>query len=94
MELQFEWDEDKARINQITHKVSFDEGATIFHDLFIATRPDPIHSEEEQRSISIGFSIKGRLLVVVYTERSDRTRVISCRKATPTERKTYAKHKH
>lgn len=91
MELLFEWDEEKARSNLKTHKVSFEEGATIFHDSFVATRPDPDHSEEEQRLISIGVSVKGRLLVVSYTERGDKTRIISCRKATPTERRIYEK---
>ena len=89
MELLFEWDEEKARSNLKRHKVSLQEGATIFHDLFVATMPDPDHSEEEQRYISVGLSVKGRLLVVVHTERGDRTRIISCRKATPTERRVY-----
>jgi len=51
--------------------------------------PDTGHSGDEQRHIAIGRSIKGRVLVVIYTERGDKTRIISCRKATPTERKTY-----
>ncbi len=89
MELLFEWDGEKARSNLNRHKVSFGEGVTVFHDLFVATMPDPDHSEDEQRFISIGYSVKNRLLVVVHTERGDRTRIISCRKATPTERRIY-----
>jgi hypothetical protein len=51
--------------------------------------PDPDHSGDEQRYIALGLSAQGRLLVVVYTERGDKTRLISCRKATPLERKAY-----
>jgi len=70
---------------------SFDEGATIFNDPLIVTIPDPAHSNTEQRYVSLGISIKGRLLAIVHTERNDKTRLISCRKATPRERKTYDK---
>ena len=89
MELLFEWDEEKAQSNWSRHQVSFAEGATIFHDLFVATTPDPDHSEDEERYISIGRSVKGRLLVIVHTKRGDKTRLISCRKATPAERRSY-----
>ncbi|MFA4911801.1 MAG: BrnT family toxin [Desulfobacteria bacterium] len=44
---------------------------------------------DEQRHIDIGSSDKGRVLVVVYTERRSNIRIISCRKATPSERKLY-----
>jgi len=87
--LEFEWDKEKAQINLKRHKVSFEEGATIFHDLPVATMPDPDHSDDEQRYIAIGQSVKGRILVVSYTERQDKTRIISCRRATPRERKAY-----
>jgi uncharacterized DUF497 family protein len=89
MELLFEWGEEKAQSNLKDHKVRFEEGATIFHDPFIATRLDPDHSEKEQRYISIGLSVKGRLLIVSHSERGSKTRIISCRKATPTERRIY-----
>lgn len=86
----FEWDETKAKANVRKHKISFGEAATVFHDPFIASMPDPNHSRnDEQRVIAIGRSTKGRLLVVVYTEREGRIRVISCRKAIPTERRVY-----
>lgn len=89
MELSFEWDEDKAKENLKKHKIDFNEGATIFHDPLVATLPDPDHSEDEERHLSIGTSVKGRLLVVIHTEREEKTRLISCRKATPTERSIY-----
>jgi hypothetical protein len=88
-EIQFEWDEAKAKNNLEKHGVSFDDGATIFNDPLIATIPDPDHSADEQRFISMGVSIQRHLLIVVHTERGERTRLISCRKATPAERKTY-----
>jgi uncharacterized DUF497 family protein len=85
----FEWNADKARINLKKHGVSFDEGATIFNDPMIATMPDSTHSEQEPRFIAIGMSANGRLLVVVFTERGDETRLVSCRKATKTETESY-----
>lgn len=89
---EFEWDDEKAISNLNKHDVSFEEGATIFNDPLIATIPDPDHSTEEERYISIGISVQGRLLVVVHTEREERIRLISCRKATNTERKAYEKN--
>lgn len=89
MSLKFEWDEDKAKANLRKHKVSFHEATTVFHDLYIATMPDPDHSESEPRYIVIGHSANNRLLVVVYTERDEVTRIISGRTATAQERKAY-----
>jgi uncharacterized DUF497 family protein len=89
---EFEWDDEKAISNLKKHVVSFEEGATIFNDPWIATIPDPDHSRVEERYISIGISVQGRLLVVVHAEREGRIRLISCRKATSAERKTYEKN--
>ncbi len=86
---EFEWDDEKAEDNANKHGVSFEEGATIFNDPMVATVFDPDHSKREERYISIGVSAQGRLLVVVHTERGERIRLISCRKATNIERKTY-----
>lgn len=87
----FEWDEKKAKSNLKDHKVSFEAGTTIFNDLFVATMPDLEHSIKEERNISIGMSVKGRVLVVVYMERGENRRIISCRKTTPAEREIYEK---
>ena len=86
---EFEWDDEKAVGNLKKHSVSFEEGATIFNDPTIATIPDPDHSKDEERFISIGVSVQGRLLVVIHTERENRIRLISCRRATSSERKYY-----
>lgn len=82
----FEWDENKAQINFRKHKIKFEEAATIFNDPMVATIADPDHSDKEERFIAIGYSNKNRLLVVGFTERGPRTRIINCRKAEPLER--------
>lgn len=89
MPIPFEWDEEKAEINLKKHKVGFEEARSVFGDPFSITVDDPDHSEEEQRYIDIGKSENGKLLVVVYTERGSKIRIISCRKATPAERRKY-----
>ncbi|MCI0475191.1 MAG: BrnT family toxin [Anaerolineales bacterium] len=94
MKHHFQWDEEKAKTNLRAHKVSFEEGETIFSDPFSITIPDPDHSIDEERYIDIGTSDNGRLLVVSYTERGTDIRIISCRKATPTERRIYEKRNH
>lgn len=89
MELTFEWDEEKAQANLNKHKVSFEEAKTVFNDPFLVTFPDPHHSNSEQRYLNIGYSSKGRVLVVVHTEQGTSIRIISCRKATVGERRAY-----
>jgi len=51
--------------------------------------PDPRHSRHEERLVLLGYSSLQRLLAVMFTERGARLRLISARKATPTERRTY-----
>ena len=89
MKKQFEWDEEKAETNLRKHGVSFEEAPTVFADPLAMTIPDPDHSTDEDRFITIGDSNKKRLLVVVYTERRKKIRLISARKATHAERKKY-----
>ena len=89
MKLTFEWDEVKAKANIKKHKVSLEEGKTIFNDPFLFTFPDNKHSENEERFINIGLSANGRVLILTHTERQDIIRIISCRKATTHERKFY-----
>ena len=83
MSLEFEWDEAKARGNLKKHKVSFEEASSIFGDPLALTIPDPLHSEEEDRFITLGESQRRRLLVVVYTERGDKIRIIGARESRP-----------
>jgi len=89
MKSNFEWDEKKAKINIQKHGIGFEEATSVFQDESSLTMSDPIHSTEEERFIDIGFSSKGRILVVAYTERGNNIRIISCRKAIPAERKAY-----
>ena len=89
MELTFEWDEDKDLSNRRKHGVSFDEAKTVFNDPFSITIADVQHSDDEDRYVDIGLSARGRLIVVSYTERGANIRIISCRKATKSERRTY-----
>jgi uncharacterized DUF497 family protein len=89
MGLIFEWDKKKAKTNEVKHKVSFNEASTVFKDTLSLTIKDPLHSDEEERYIIIGESLKQRLLVVVHTERNDRIRILSARKAAKKERRYY-----
>lgn len=89
MEFTFEWDEEKAQENFNKHKVRFEEGKTVFNDPFLWTFPDREHSDIERRYLDIGYSADGRILVVSHTERGGNIRIISCRKATATERRAY-----
>lgn len=89
MPLNFEWDERKASSNFAKHGVSFEEAAAVFTDPLSLTIPDPSHSVGEERFVILGQSHRNRLVVVIFTERSDIIRVISARRATGTERQMY-----
>jgi len=89
MSLSFEWDVQKANANLRKHGVSFEEAATAFGDPLSVTIPDPDHSEDEDRFILMGSTYRGRILVVVHTDRGDNIRIISARRATRTERRDY-----
>jgi len=89
MSLTFEWHEEKALANLKKHGVSFEEAKTVFGDSLSITILDPDHSIEEERYIDIGLSARGRILVVVYTERAGNIRLISCRRATTYEQQQY-----
>ena len=90
----FEWDPRKAREKQDKHSVTFDEAATIFRDSKALSIFDPDHNEIEDRWITLGVSEKGRLLIVIHTFREENEdsvtiRIISSRKASKQEIKTY-----
>jgi uncharacterized DUF497 family protein len=89
MRQNFEWDETKEMKNFRRHGIDFQEAITVFQDEFSLTFDDFTHSNDEERFIDIGRSAKGRILVVVYTERGNDIRIISCRKATTTEKIVY-----
>jgi uncharacterized DUF497 family protein len=87
--MEFEWDAEKGASNLAKHGVTFAEAMTIFGDPLEIAIADPDHSESELRFLSIGLSATARLLVVAYTEREGRTRIINAREATRRERKQY-----
>ena len=85
----FEWDGKKAASNLRKHGISFDEAVTVLYDPLAATFEDSDHSQEENRFISVGYSAKGRLVVISHAEENDVTRIISARRATRGERKRH-----
>ena len=87
--MQFEWDPAKGIENASKHGVEFTEAMTTFGDPLEVVIPDPDHSSGERRFLSVGLSSAGGLLVVAYTERQQRIRLISAREATARERKAY-----
>ena len=87
--MEFEWNPDKARLNFEKHDVSFPEAVTVFNDPLSLTFPDPEHSIGESRYIIIGTSRLGQTLVIAHTERGEKIRIISARKATRQEKRFY-----
>ena len=87
--MDFEWDAEKEKANIAKHGISFSEAMTVFGDPLELTIADPDHSEGEYRYISIGLTATYQLLVVSYTERGNRIRIISARPAAAQERKQY-----
>ncbi|MBQ6986749.1 MAG: BrnT family toxin [Oscillibacter sp.] len=86
--LAFEWDEEKARLNYRKHHVRFETAAHVFEDKNRIERYDNKHSDEEERYQVIG-KVGATLLLVIYTERGERIRLISARKADPDDRREY-----
>src|SRR5206468_9390385 len=85
--VEFEWDAEKARSNIANHGVTFEEAAEVFFDPFYQ-RGDA-STGDEAREFIIGYSLALRLLLVVYIDRGERTRIISARRATRPERTLY-----
>ena len=85
----FEWDKEKAATNLKKHGVSFEEAETVFSDPLSLTVPDPLHSDDENRLVITGCSIRERQIVVVHTDRNDKIRIVTARLATPSERRKY-----
>ncbi|MEL6401787.1 MAG: BrnT family toxin [Cyanobacteria bacterium J06626_4] len=87
--MKFEWDLSKAAANLKKHGVSFKEAQTVFEKPLAVIFDDETHSAEERREIIIGHSQQNRLLLVAFSERSNRIRIISARLATRQEREDY-----
>ena len=85
--IEFEWDSEKAATNEDKHGVRFTEAIEVFFDPLSQTGEASVG--EEPRDYLIGYSFSLRLFLVVYTMRDTRTRIISARPATRTERESY-----
>jgi uncharacterized DUF497 family protein len=86
--MQVEWDPGKARLNARKHGVALADAVAALEDETALTMRDPF-PEDEGRWITLGLDALGRVLVVVYTWRGERVRLISARHATPRERRRY-----
>jgi uncharacterized DUF497 family protein len=75
--LVFEWHTEKAERNLAKHGISFHEAATVFGDPRAITFGDPDHSDDETRSLTLGRSDGGVVLMISHTEREGRIRLIS-----------------
>jgi uncharacterized DUF497 family protein len=89
MSLEFEWDPAKAAENLKKHGVAFAEALTVFADPLARIVDDPDHSIDETREIIIGHSGRQRSLLVSFTERTPKVRIIGARRATRRERQDY-----
>ena len=89
--INFTWDDNKAKINIAKHKISFDEAQTAFDDSNARLIYDPDHSEDEDRFILLGLSGKLKILTVIhcYKDNENTIRLISARKSTKKEEKQY-----
>ena len=91
--LSFEWDENKNRINQKKHGISFAEASSVFYDDCAILFDDPEHSQEEERFILLGMSDAANVCIVCHCYRASETviRIISARKATKKEEERYVR---
>ena len=87
--MKFEWDPLKAGSNFAKHGVSFETALQVFADPFASTYEDVSHSESEQRSVTIGLTLVGLMVTVSHTDRDGKIRLISARRATPLEKRSY-----
>ena len=94
MNYNFEWDPNKAKSNLVKHKISFEIATSVFKDKNSISIFDEIHSENEERCVTIGIDEKTRTLVVVHTyisqdDNNCNIRIISAKKATKQEERIY-----
>jgi len=89
--IRFDWDPGKDLANRRKHGVSFEEAKSVFFDENAIQFFDEDHSDQEDRFIMLGRSIRSRILVVCHCEREHGQviRIISARKATQAERRHY-----
>lgn len=89
--MEIEFDPEKAATNPLNHEgVTFDEAKSVLLDPYALTREDT-DAKDEQRFVSLGMGGKGQILVVVWTLRVERIRIISAWKANQPQRRCYEK---
>jgi uncharacterized protein len=86
---EFEWDENKAKSNFIKHGLSFDDCKSAFKDVNAINFFDKDHTQTEYRNLLLGKNFQGITIIISYTIRNGKYRIISCRKANKKERKLY-----
>jgi uncharacterized protein len=89
MKLEFEWDDAKSAANLRAHGVSFELAKAVFKDPFAIELLDDRENYGEERFVIIGMAEEQALLFVAYTEREERIRIISARRATKHEQDHY-----
>lgn len=91
MSILFEWDPIKNRSNERKHGITFEEAQSVFYDEDARLISDPDHSQNEERFIILGLSVKFRILVVCHCYRKSESviRIISARRSTKKERLQY-----
>jgi len=87
-DVHFEWDDSKAADNWLKHDVTFETAREAFQDPFAVEWIDRDHGAHEQRFTMVGM-VENRLLLVAYTLRGERIRIISARKPETNERRKY-----
>jgi uncharacterized DUF497 family protein len=90
--MRFEWDDEKEASNELKHSISFVDAATVFDDPYhlVENTTKPEHGEERRKAIGI---VGEYLVAVIYTDRQDRRRIISARRARKNERRQYDQSK-
>ncbi len=87
--IDFEWDSEKSKQNESKHGITFFEATEVFGDDLSLTVADPDHSLDEERYLIFGSTSSNKCLVVSFTDRDSKIRLISARRMTPRERKAY-----
>jgi len=94
MNYNFEWDPNKAKINLLKHKISFEQAVSVFKDKNAISIFNKDHSEQEDRWLTVGIDDQTKILVVIHTyilinKNNYNIRIISARKATKKEQQVY-----
>lgn len=90
--MNYQWDPNKAQSNLNKHNVDFADVVGVFEDAWALTIEEQ-YVNDEPRFVTLGMDFLGRVLVVVYTYRGDNIRLISARRTTKRQRRTYERRR-